>query len=113
MNSQCTNIHPDDLAALQELYRSTDGDHWTDNAGWDQIMNTSTPVICDLTSINGLNFSGDRVVGIYLQNNNLDGTIPASLGGMTDLSNIDQQFERSYSNRTRQSEPSSNFTTSG
>ena len=64
--------------ALMFLYRSTRGDYWTNNSGW----NTSDPycswygITCD---------SADHITGISLSNNDLWGSIPPEIGGLLDL----------------------------
>jgi len=37
-NAQC---HIDDWTALKALYESTDGDNWTNNSDWQQILSNS------------------------------------------------------------------------
>ena len=87
-SSQCTNMHPDDLMALRALYTSTNGDSWTNKTGWDQIMST-TPVVCDLTHIFGLTFSGNQVLQINLPGNNLSGNLPPEIGDFAALESLD------------------------
>ena len=65
-------------AVLVEFYEATGGANWSNNANW----NTDAPlsvwggVAVDLA---------DRVLGLSLYSNQLSGTIPSSLGGLTNL----------------------------
>ncbi|MFC1844375.1 MopE-related protein, partial [Thermodesulfobacteriota bacterium] len=76
--------------ALIDLYNSTDGDNWTNNSGWKTPplhtdgfsmpgTECTTPwygVICD---------GSNNVVEIWLNSNNLAGTIPATIDNLTTL----------------------------
>jgi hypothetical protein len=74
--------------ALIDLYNSTDGDNWTDNSGWKE-----PPLDVDGFAMPGTEGSwfgvllngGGALERIELDNNNLSGAIPASIG---DLSNL-------------------------
>lgn len=61
-------------AALEELYRTTGGDSWVRSDNW----NSDSPI----EEWFGVNVEDGRVVGINLPDNNLTGTLPASLGEM-------------------------------
>lgn len=67
-----------DRDALVALYDSTDGGNWTNNDNW-----LTTAPLGDwhgvTTDANG------RVTALWLQENNLRGTIPAAVGGLTQL----------------------------
>ncbi len=65
--------------ALIALYNATDGPNWTTT--WDLNANMSTwhGVALD-ASLN--------VIGLYLDNNNLNGTLPTQLGDLSSLSNL-------------------------
>lgn len=67
-----------DRDALVALYNATDGPHWTNNANW----LTSAP----LGDWHGVttNAAG-RVTTLWLMENNLRGTIPPEVGGLTTL----------------------------
>jgi len=66
-----------DSLALVDLYNSTNGPNWTNHANW----LTSAPV----STWFGVFLDGPYVNSIALQHNNLVGTLPSSLGNLTDL----------------------------
>jgi len=66
--------------ALTAFYISTDGDNWTDKAGW--------LVRADPCRWFGVTCSGGQVFRILMESNNLTGTIPAELGSLTTLSDL-------------------------
>lgn len=72
-----------DSLALMALYDSTAGANWTDNAGW------STRDTSDVATWYGVTESGGRVTTVYLYDNNLSGKIPARLGDLTALTDLD------------------------
>ena len=72
---------PDDRAVLIELYNATNGANWTDSTNW----NSSAPLGTwegVLTDNNG------RVTRLWLGANQLTGSIPASLGSLTNLQDL-------------------------
>jgi len=62
-----------DSLILVDLYQQTNGAEWTDNTNW-----LNEPVATWF----GITVVADRVRRVDLSNNNLTGTIPASLGGL-------------------------------
>ena len=68
-----------DSLALVELYDSTNGDNWTNNTNW----KSST-----IDTWYGVTVNGDRVTGLDMTNNNLAGSIPSSIGDLTNLINL-------------------------
>ena len=71
-----------DRAVLVEFYNATDGPNWTNNANW----NTSAP----LEEWHGVTTNENgRVRLLWLKNNQLSGSIPSSLGGLTDLGGLE------------------------
>ncbi len=76
--SFCVN----DRAALVALYRATDGDSWTDNAGWrsDAPIGQWHGVTVDASG---------RVTALALAENNLAGTVPPELHALTTLTQLD------------------------
>jgi len=87
--SQCNN--PDDYTALRALYLSTDGDNWTNNTGWptaaDFNANSSPQGGTDISGWYGVECNGaERVTELNnLWGNNLSGTLPSELGGLSFL----------------------------
>ena len=74
-----------DKAALAALYNATDGaNSWTINTNW-----TSDEA---LSSWHGVTTNSDgRVTALVLNNNGLDGTLPAALGDLSALEQLDLQ----------------------
>ena len=71
-----------DRAALQALYRATNGAGWTANTNW----NSSAA----LNTWHGVTTNPDgRVVTLNLSNNNLSGSIPPQVGGLAALQVLD------------------------
>ncbi len=70
--------HPDDLAALEALYRSTDGDNWINNLNWmsDKPLSDWHGVFVN---------DGGRVIQVSLWSNNLHGSFPPELGKLSEL----------------------------
>ena len=71
-----------DRAALIELYNDTDGDNWTNNDNW----GSSTGPLDDWDNV--WTILGDLVTSLWLQDNNLNGTLPPELGNLTGLENL-------------------------
>jgi len=81
--------HIDDWTALKQLYESTNGDNWENNAGWDIVIANLRPNNCDLSLLYGIILNDDgRVETIDLSGNNLIDSIPTELSNLTDLNNI-------------------------
>ena len=73
-----------DKAALEALYDATDGSNWTTSTNW----KTSEP----LSEWHGVTTDEDgRVTGLTLAGNELSGEIPAALGGLSSLQNLQLQ----------------------
>ena len=73
---------------LMALYDATDGDNWNDNTGWGD---TSIP----LGQWHGVTTDQDgNVIGLDLSGNGLDGTIPADLGDLSNLTTLDLENNR-------------------
>ncbi len=99
INLCIAQININDSLALVDLYNSTDGAHWTNNAGW-----LNGPV----NSWEGISVRAQRVTLIYLSDNNLTGNLPASFGDMTELSfialtnnNLSGPLPASFANLTK------------
>ena len=71
--------------ALLDLYNSTNGDNWTNtlagNQPWDPAIS-----VCDWF---GVLVVGGQVTELDLGDNNLDGTLPSSIGDLTNLVSIE------------------------
>jgi Leucine-rich repeat (LRR) protein len=72
------NLEADSLA-LVDLYNSTDGANWVRRDNW--LTGT-------LDTWNGVEVSADRVVNLYMDNNNLNGDFPQSFGDLTELNGM-------------------------
>ena len=66
-----------DRDALIALYHATDGDSWTDKTNW--LTDT------DLSTWQGVTVSNGRVTRLWLEGNNLSGSIPPELGNLSKL----------------------------
>ena len=75
--SAITGMPQSECQALVDLYDSTNGANWTTKTGWKQ---TTTP--CTWFRVT---CSGGHVTGLLPYGNNLVGTIPASIGSLTNL----------------------------
>ena len=73
--------------ALIQLYNATNGANWTSK--WD----LKAPV----TSWYGVKVQADKVVSIQLQNNNLVGTLPSSIGDLRSLEVLNLSFNKNDS----------------
>ena len=74
----CGGDNEQDRAVLVELYSATDGPNWTNNTNW----NSDAP----LDQWHGVSTDADgRVRQLHLDENQLSGPIPSSLGNLTNL----------------------------
>jgi hypothetical protein len=69
-------VNTQDSLALVDLYNSTGGATWSNNSGW-----LAGPV----SGWFGVSLTSNRVTGISLFFNNLTGTLPSSLGNISNL----------------------------
>jgi hypothetical protein len=81
--------NPNDITVLQDLYKSTSGENWIYNSNW---MSKSDP--CDTTlgwyGVSCLSVSQSSYVkGIFLDENNLQGTFPETLNNLSFIQAID------------------------
>lgn len=65
--------------ALEDIYRFTHGDSWT--VGWD--------INEDVSTWQGVTIKNDKVIGLDLSVNNLEGELPSSLSNLTHLERLD------------------------
>ena len=70
-----------DRAVLVALYEATNGDNWTNDTNWlsDRPLNEWFGVTTD---------GNGRVAGLVLQDNGLSGSIPSSLGNLSNLHRV-------------------------
>lgn len=74
-------VIPSDSVALVALYNSTNGAQWINKSNW-----LSQQQVSDWY---GVMVSDGRVLALYLQNNNLTGTLPAEFGSFSGMTYID------------------------
>ena len=65
--------------ALEDVYRFTRGDSWT------VVWNLNE----DVTTWKGVTIENDKVIGLDLRANNLEGELPSSLSNLTYLERLD------------------------
>ena len=77
-------------AALVDLYNATNGDQWTIKTNWcsDEPINNWYGVFCK--------FGSWQISLIDLQSNNLSGTIPSSIGDLTELQTLSLSSNNLY-----------------
>ncbi len=82
---QILNVIPQgfiaDSLALIDLYNATDGDNWTDNTNWLTAGALETWF--------GVTVEAKRITELILPANNLNGTMPLTLGNITQLRYLD------------------------
>ena len=69
-----------DLLVLMELYNSTDGANWKGNPNWG-----STKPFEEWDALTTVNGDNERIRLLALDDKNLVGTIPASLGNLDEM----------------------------
>ncbi len=82
--TDCTavaQIPQSECEALVDFYVSTNGSNWKNHTGWNE---TDAP--CDWF---GVSCSGGHVINLYLYNKKLSGSIPESLGNLSNLRSLD------------------------
>ena len=80
-------FHPTDRQALETLYHATDGPNWDECSDLDTFL---TPGGCDGFVVHVYRWrETGRVWSLSLRDNNLSGPIPAELGNLTSLENLD------------------------
>ena len=82
-----------EVAALRDFYGALGGDGWVDSDGWtsarDPCGGSSEPWYGITCETNASSFNATHVVGITLESNQLDGTLPASLADLPRLRALD------------------------
>lgn len=84
-------VPPEEREALEALYKTTGGDHWTHRVGWLGPAGTECNwhgVMC-LPAADAV-----RVFGLALADNNLAGEIPAAVGQLSKLESLDLSRNR-------------------
>lgn len=82
----CINVTPEchpDYQALVDLYLSTNGEYWNQKSGWQDYL-----INCNVCTWQGVGCRSGRVVALNLANNNLNGTLPSSFSGLSNLENL-------------------------
>ena len=78
-----------EVAALRDFYGALGGDGWVDSDGWtsarDPCGGSSEPWYGITCETNASSSNATHVVGITLESNQLDGTLPASLADLPRL----------------------------
>lgn len=82
-------INDIEITFLRQLYLSTRGDCWHNNVGWELFMNDTSPPtnvsIAEICGANKIPFGVDchknniHILNVRLYDNNLNGTIPATI----------------------------------
>ncbi len=99
----CASDEVSDLDILAEFYLAVDGPNWAEAEGWDVMAEMTSSADLTLPSyqeldIDHCDFFGvecdgnGRVTALKLKNNNLEGLVPASLFGLTELTDLDRKY---------------------
>src|SRR5512138_2008526 len=72
-------VLPADSLALVDFYNSVGGPNWTDQGNW-----LTGPV----STWSGVTVTDGRVTGLEIVSNNMSGTIPATIGQLTELTRL-------------------------
>ncbi|MBZ0281672.1 MAG: S8 family serine peptidase [Anaerolineae bacterium] len=81
-----TEIPRAECHALVDLYNSTNGSNWANNAGW---LDTVTPC-----SWIGVGCEGGHVTSLVMLDNNMEGALPASVGSLGNLIRLHLAFNK-------------------
>ena len=77
---QCAPVTSPDYAPLVDFYNATNGPNWVNKTNW--LQGTSP---CNWY---GVSCTNGRVTQLYFDHNNLTGTLPASLGSLSELKSL-------------------------
>jgi hypothetical protein len=75
-----SQVNSQDSLALVDFYNSTNGSGWTTKTNW---------LTGSVSTWYGISVSSNRVTTISLQSNNLTGSLPSSIGDLTELTTLD------------------------
>jgi Leucine-rich repeat (LRR) protein len=100
-NSLYAQVNKQDSLALVDLYNSTNGPTWHNHSNW----LTTAPV----GIWHGITVVANSVTAIHLDNNNMSGPLPASIGDLTALKELDlsNDYNEDYYNYITGSIPAS------
>jgi len=91
-----TAVDPDisqtERQGLLALYNSTAGENWNNNTGWTKLSNSNIKV----TELYGVTIENGKVIKIQLYDNHLNGTLPADIGLLTNLQEINLSTNNIY-----------------
>jgi Leucine-rich repeat (LRR) protein len=83
--SNITDVLEGDCEALVAFYDATDGQNWTNDTNW-----LTTDTVCNWYGIQCWDHGAFKsVYGIYLENNQVGGSLPPEMGGFFDLQWLD------------------------
>jgi len=77
-------VSVEERQALIDLYNSTDGDNWKNTLANDKPWLINDP-LSPVSDWYGISISGGKVSRLSLGKNNLNGTLPATLGDLSGL----------------------------
>lgn len=80
-----------DYNALVAIFNALGGNSWYNNSGWDTEINNVS------NDWHGVTTRNNRVVGLALNDNNLNGSLPKEIGDLTALEYFDVRFNPSLS----------------
>ena len=77
-----TTVYEREITAIKDLYNSTNGQDWATQWNYTTIDDCALKPDCSVCSLNlyGVTCYSDQVITLGLQENNLNGTIPDSIG---------------------------------
>ncbi len=92
LNQVSCGVSEAEKQALLDLYNATNGANWKNTVENNKPWNEDIPV-CDWY---GITVNNGRLVSIWLDNNNLSGSIPATINQFTDLQTLNFNFNELF-----------------